>query len=298
MDELFDFLIKKDVEYKINQPMSQYTSVRIGGRASVIAFPSTEDQLVDLVRYLFASGTRYKVIGRMTNLLPCDCEYRGVLISTKLLNRFEINGSVASAECGVPVRTLIERMAHLGLGGAEGLCGIPGTLGGAIISNAGAYGAQTADIIKNVSVYSVSHDSKENYACDELGFSYRKSVFLRSSDAVILSARLEFVPRDSAIILSELGKIRRRRALAQPIECASLGSVFKRVDDRSAAEIIDRCGLKGLRVGNAQVSLKHAGFIVNLGGATAAEYLELVSSIKRTVYEKCGIVLEEEIESI
>lgn len=297
MKQLFDFLIKKDVEYKIDQPMSQYTSVRIGGIARVIAFPDTKEKLVDLVRFLCENNIKHKLIGRMTNILPCDGEYRGILISTKRLDRCGRNASRVVAECGVLTSSLIMRMAKSGLGGAEGLCGIPGSLGGMIASNAGAFGCEIGDLVRAVCAYSCSEDRIFNFAHDEICFSYRKSIF-SGANTVILAAELEFTPRTADIILEEMGKIRQKRSLTQPIEYPSLGSVFKKVNGISAAYLIDRCCLKGRSVGGAQVSPKHAGFIVNNGSATAADFIELVSIIKSEINRQCGFTLEEEIEYI
>lgn len=297
MEELFGFLIKKDVEYKRNQPMSQYTSVRIGGRASVVVFPRTEEQLVDVTRFLYENKTKHKVIGRMTNILPCDGEYCGALISTKKLNRYDLNSQIVIAQSGTLIASMLPSLAGLGLGGAEGLCGVPGTLGGLIVSNAGAYGCEIGDRVRSVRAYFPITDRIETLTQEQCRFSYRSSIFL-NSDTVILSAELEFVKRDPDIIVDEMGMIKRRRSDTQPIEYPSLGSVFKKVDEVSAAKIIDGCGLKGTRVGGAMVSPKHAGFIVNTGGATAADFCGLVELVKSEVYRMSGIVLEEEIERI
>ena len=294
MNELFDFLIKKDVKYDINQPMSQYTSVRIGGCASVVAFPKSEDQLIDLVRFLIENKIEYRVIGRMTNILPCDCEYNGVLVSTKLLDHYTCTGTCVNAECGVPLSSLILRCARLNLGGLESLYAIPGTLGGMLVSNAGAYGAEIGDFVKRVRAYSTEEDRVYTIGKEKLGFSYRDSMFLRKY-MVIIAAELEFAESDLEIIREKLGKIIDMRAATQPIAQPSLGSVFKRVDGISAGQIIDSCGLKGLRVGGAMVSTKHAGFIVNTGNATAAEFRELINRIKREVYRQRAVVLQEEI---
>ncbi len=297
MEELFGFLIKKEVEYKRNQPMSQYTSVRIGGCVSVVAFPSTQQQLIDVVHFLHISGIKYKVIGQMTNVLPCDGEYRGVLVSTKRLNSYIGNGAIFTVECGVLLSSLIFRLARIGFGGAEGLCGIPGSLGGMIVSNAGAYGREIGDLVRRVDAYSPGDDRLLTFTRAECRFAYRSSIFSKA-DTVILSAELEFTRRDSEIIIDEMGKIKHKRARTQPIDRPSLGSVFKKANGVSAAQIIDRCGLKGLSVGGAMVSPKHAGFIVNAGNATASDYRDLIELIKREVYNKCGAVLEEEIEYI
>jgi UDP-N-acetylmuramate dehydrogenase len=297
MNELFDFLIKKDVKYKTNQTLADYTSVRIGGPVSVVAFPHTIDQLIDLVRFLRVRKIRYTVVGFMTNVLPCDEEYRGVLIVTKRLDRYLLSGNTVFAECGVAVSSLINHLSIEGLGGCESLCGIPGTLGGMIVSNAGAYGCEIGDVVKSVSAYSPTADETVTLKGEDLLFSYRSSVFA-NSDMLILSAVLELIPSDRDIISAKMGMIRQRRASSQPLSYPSLGSVFKRVSGISAGQIIDECGLKGLRVGGAMVSPIHAGFIVNVGGATADDFCKLVNTIKDEVYKRRGICLEEEIKYI
>ena len=295
MNELFDFLIKKDVEYKREESISNYTSVRIGGPAAVIAFPDTQEKFVELVAFLLKSNIAHKVIGRMTNILPCDDRYDGVIVSTKLLGRYEKNDTVINAECGVPLSLLIMQMARLGLGGLEPLYGIPGSVGGMIVSNAGAYGSSLGDAVKSVCAYSLNKERVITLMHDEMDFSYRRSIFY-GSDMLVLSAELEFVPCEPDIIVGKLGMIKQRRASSQPLESPSLGSVFKRVGDISAGQIIDQCGLKGLKVGGAEVSCRHAGFMINTGNATATEYRQLVEIVEREVYKQRAVTLEREIE--
>ena len=295
MDELFGFLIKKDVEYKRNQLMSRYTSIRIGGPASVVVFPTTQQQLVDVVHFLHNSEIEYRVIGCMSNVLPCDNEYRGVLVSTRKVNRYSLNGALVTAECGVLAASMIAGLARLGIGGLEGLCGIPGTIGGMVISNAGAYNCEIGDWVKHICAYSPSDNRITRLAREECNFSYRNSIFSKN-DIIVLSAEFQLTERDPDIIIAEMEMIRRRRINTQPIEFPSLGSVFKKVDGVSAAYYIDNCALKGKTFGGTMVSAKHAGFIINTGDATAADFLALAEYIKFTVYAKYGIELKEEIE--
>ena len=295
MDELFGFLIKKDVEYKRNQLMSQYTSVRIGGPASVVVFPATQQQLVDVVHFLHNSEIEYRVIGCMSNVLPCDNEYYGVLVSTRKVNRYSLNGAYVTAECGVLASSMIAGLARSGIGGLEGLCGIPGTIGGMVTLNAGAYNCEIGDRVKHICAYSPSDNRITRLAREECDFSYRNSIFSKN-DMIVLSAEFQLTEREPDIIIAEMEKIRRRRINTQPIEFPSLGSVFKKVDGVSAAYYIDNCALKGKTFGGAMVSTKHAGFIINTGNATAADFLALAEYIKFTVYTEYGIELKEEIE--
>ncbi len=294
MDELFDFLIKKDVEYKRNQLMAQYSSARVGGAAAVIAFPDTRQQLVDLIRFLHNRKIEYRVIGCMTNVLPCDDEYCGVLVSTRKINRYSSHGTPITAECGVLASLMITEAARKGLGGLEGLCGIPGTIGGMIVSNAGAFDSEIGDRVKSVCAYLPSEDEIVSFSRSECAFSYRNSAF-SGGNAIVLSVDLELAERNPDIIISEMEIIKHRRISTQPIEYPSLGSIFKKVNGVSAAYYIDNCTLKGKTVGKAMISPKHAGFIINTGGATAADFRALIEYVKLEVYKQFGVSLQEEI---
>ena len=193
------------------------------------------------------------------------------------------------------VSSLILRAAKLGLDGLTELYGIPGSLGGMVVSNAGAYGREIGDVIKRVRAYSFTDNSALTLDRSELGLSYRKSIFL-GSNMIILSVDLELAVSEYDIIIEKLGMIKQRRAQSQPLEFPSLGSIFKKVDGVSAAQIIDQCGLKGLRIGGAEVSRKHAGFIVNVDGATASDFCQLIETVEREVYKQRAIILEREIE--
>ena len=164
-----------------------------------------------------------------------------------------------------------------------------------IVSNAGAYGREIGDVVRSVRAYLPNNDKVITLSHEELGFSYRKSAF-SGKDMVILSAELTLIREEPDIIAEKLGMIKQRRAQSQPIEHPSLGSIFKRVGDISAGQIIDQCGLKGLRIGGAEVSQKHAGFIVNTGNATAADFCRVIETVEREVYDKRAITLEREIE--
>ena len=294
-DELFAFLDEKDVEYKKDVSMRDYCSVRIGGVASVIVFPRTNEELVLLVRFLYQWRIKYKLIGKMTNILPLDEGFCGVLVSVVHLCKYVQENRVVKAECGVLFSALIMKMANIGLGGAEELFGIPGTVGGMLTSNAGAFGKEIADLLLSANIFLPSENKTLCLDKEELDFGYRTSYF-KKTDAVILSAAFLFLPKETEHILYEMGKIKEKRIASQPLEYASAGSVFKRVNGVSAGYYIDKCGLKGTRIGGAAISDKHAGFIVNLGGASSQDFRELVRLAKARVYERAGVELEEEIE--
>ncbi|MBQ8690181.1 MAG: UDP-N-acetylmuramate dehydrogenase [Clostridia bacterium] len=296
INNLFAFFDEKDVEYKRNEPMAPYTSVRIGGSAAVIAFPRTQNQLKQVMRYLYLHGIRHRVIGKMTNLLPLDEGYDGVLVCTASLTGFSVTNCLVTVEAGAMTSALIIRMARYNLGGLELLVGIPGTVGGMVASNAGAYGLDMASVLRDVTLYFPRDDLTMTLTASSLGFSYRSSM-IKSSKATVLSARIDFKEKEADIIYSDITKIKEKRAETQPIKSYSLGSVFKRLPDgTSAAYLIDRCGLKGTRIGGASISEKHAGFIVNHGTATSQDFLDLVALARQTVREKFAVELETEID--
>lgn len=294
-DSFFAFLAEKDVEYKRNIPIRDFSSVRIGAEASVLAFPDTEEKLIAVVRYLENNGIKYRVVGKMTNILPSDEPYGGVLIFTLRLTGFSYSGTEVRAECGALLALVIARAACHSLGGAEPLSGIPGSVGGMVYSNAGAFGLQISDVFIGARVYDIASDSVLRLSNDDMRFSYRKSA-LSDKRYILLEASFRFIKKDGGDILREIGKIKEKRRCSQPYEFPSLGSVFKRAGEISAARLIDDCGLKGYSVGGAEISKKHAGFIVNKGGATSADFKSIIEHARQKVNEKYGIRLEEEIE--
>lgn len=290
-----DFLVSNNIDYVVDAPMSLYSSVRIGAAAALTVFPSNQQQLIALLRFLSDSGISYRLVGRMTNILPSDDYYDGALISTRNMNRIEIDKDCLTADCGATLPKLIHTAAEHCLGGAEALSGIPGTLGGALYSNAGAFGSEISDFFLEARVYNPIRKTTYSLGKSELTFGYRCSS-LKGSGLILLSAKLAFFHDSRENIKSKIGEVKKKRLFSQPQEHPSLGSVFKKCGNTSAALLIDRCGLKGRSVGGASVSLKHAGFIINTGGASAKDFADLISIVKREVYEKFSVRLEEEIE--
>lgn len=294
MDAFFEFLSKNDVEYKREVNIKEYTSIRIGGTVAAIAFPNTADKLIMLIDEVNHRNFPYKIIGRMTNILPRDEYYNGVLISTSRFCGYTISEDKIVADCGVGINKMIYSALRLGLGGAETLAGIPGSIGGMIRTNAGAFGNSISDFLVGAYLY-YPHNSDTVFAtASDLKLGYRTSI-LCDIDACVLRVELRFSPKDEKSVRSDIIKFKKMRRETQPYQ-PSLGSVFKRCDNLSAGKLIDDCGLKGYRVGDAEISKKHAGFIVNVGAATADDYITLIEYCKRCVFEKFGIVLEEEIE--
>ncbi len=292
---LLDFFSKNNIEYYLNVSTARYSSVRIGNEAAILLFPHNEEQLIGAIDYLRNNSLKHRLVGRMTNLLPKDDYYDGVLVSTRKMKGIQIDGRCVVAECGVALPTLILTAAEHSLGGAEALSGIPGSLGGAVYSNAGAFGSEISDFIVSARLYDMQSGKVLALIKEELSFSYRSSI-LREGNLILLSARLRFHAETRENIKNKIGEVKNKRSLAQPLEYPSLGSVFKRCGDIPAAKLIDECGLKGRTVGGASVSSKHAGFIVNVGGATEKDFTDLISIIKSEVFDKFSLLLEEEIE--
>ena len=232
----------------------------------------------------------------MTNLLVKSSLYNGVIIKTDKLQTKSLAESKATFLCGTKMSRAIRGMASIGLGGMEGLAGIPGTVGGMVRQNAGAFGYEMADRFIEAECYLVNEESMHTFSKEDMHFAYRKSVL--SDSVVLIAATFDFLPCPTEYILDKMRDFRDKRLASQPLEFPSLGSTFKRYNGQSAGHYVDRAGLKGVSVGGAQVSVKHAGFIINIGGATADDFLRLIDFVKKRVYSEFGIELEEEIEII
>lgn len=233
----------------------------------------------------------------MTNLLIKDGVYHGVVIKTDKISAISRAKNVVSCSCGIKISHVIRSMASLGFGGMEGLFGIPGTVGGMVRQNAGAFGDEISDRFLSALCYYPTEGRIVTVCKDDMHFAYRSSA-LSESSAVLISATFDFVPMSKETILGKIKDFQATRREKQPLEYPSLGSTFKRCGGKSAGFYIDRVGLKGVSIGGAQISEKHAGFIINRGGATAYDYLKLIDTAKEKVYTDFGIELEEEIEII
>ncbi len=294
--ELIRFLKMNDVEYKEGLPLASISPIRIGAEADIVAFPDDEAKLVLFLKFLENTRIKYKISGRMSNLLPPDEKYSGVLIRTDRINAHYFDGNMLSVSCGASIPYISSLTQAAGLGGFERLSGIPGSIGGAAVGNAGAFGREISDLIIDIRVCDIIEKSIYTLPLRECSFSYRSSS-LKNRDIIVLSARFRLCYSDKSSIKAEMNRCKDIRRATQPIGAPSLGSVFKRPSAAvSAAELIDKCGLKGYGIGGAQISEKHAGFIVNAGRATAKDYILLSEFAAKCVYEKYGIALEREIE--
>lgn len=232
-------------------------------------------------------------VGRGSNLLVRDGGVRGLVIGTRRLNRLTVAGNTITAGAGVPLSLLARRAAEASLAGLAFAGGIPGSLGGAVLMNAGAYDGQMADVVTLVRGFTLQGVSFEMKA-EQLGFAHRTSA-LQQMPCVILEAVMTLTPGDSGAELDKIADFNRRRREKQPLDLPSAGSTFKRPANGYASALIDQCGLKGFTVGGAQVSEKHAGFCVNLGG-TAADFLALMDAVRDRVLAQTGIALEPEVQ--
>lgn len=298
MKKLREFCFDNRVTALWQVPMSDYTSFRIGGCADAFLLPSTEGTLIASVRFLQKENIPFCVIGNGTNLLISDNGFRGALVSTRHIRSIRINGTEARVGCGTPISMLESRLAEHCLGGAEALYGIPGTVGGAVYMNAGAYGTELSDFVTLVSVMRLDDGVCLALPKKECAFSYRHSVFAERRDYVILSVEMSFVHRREAEARTAMKKHLSLRMEKQPTALPSAGSAFRRPHGLYAAALIEEAGLSGLRVGGAAVSVKHAGFIVNLGDATAEDVRRLMREIRERVDSRFGVALRSEIEYI
>ena len=275
-----------------NEPMKDHCSFRIGGPADVYAEPESEQTLCALWRWLKARGVPVTVIGNGTNLLVHDEGVRGVVL--RLGERFAaISGENARlyACAGVTLARLATAARERGLAGLEFAHGIPGSLGGAVMMNAGAYGGEMKDVVVSVRYLDADGEVRET---GDPAFSYRRSRFSESGD-VILGAALRLAPDDPDAIRARMTALWEKRSASQPLDRPSAGSFFKRPAAGYAAAMIDEAGLRGASVGGAQVSEKHAGFIINTGGATFADVTALMARVQETVRARTGVLLEPEV---
>lgn len=281
-----------------DEPMSRHTSFRIGGPVRAMLFPRTAEELRGFVAALREEGVEPFVFGNGTNLLVQDGELDIVAIKTHDgLSQIRQTGETEiTAGSGVLLSRLAVFAQERGLGGLEFAHGIPGTLGGAVSMNAGAYGGEMKHVVVKTAALTPGGEvvSIEGEAH---GFSYRKSRFEESGE-IILESTLSLYKKDPGEIAREMETLSKRRRESQPLHLPSAGSAFKRPKTGYAAALIDEAGLKGFRVGGAAVSEKHAGFIVNLGGATFDDVLAVMEHVKNTVLERCGVELEPEVRII
>ena len=276
--------------------MAPYTSFHIGGQAALLVEPSTQEQLRYAVQTVRSHGVRVVLLGRASNVLLPDEPMDVAVIRTALIKDVSVDGEVLTAACGTTLAEMARYAQRAGLGGLEFAYGIPGTLGGALCMNAGAYGYDMSGVVSCVCVYDAERDQILDLKAEQMQFSYRHSALLSSPHWIALSARLLLKCDDPAQIEARMQHYMQQRKEKQPLEYPSVGSVFKRPIGAFAGQLIEQSGLKGYRIGDAMVSPKHAGFIVNVGNARAKDVLALIEHIRGTVLRDHGIMLEPEVQ--
>jgi len=286
-------------EYLENASMAQNTSFRIGGPADILVTPTSEEKIAAVLHIVKQYNAPLTVMGNGSNLLVRDKGVRGVVLKTSALRAVVRDGNKVTAGAGMLLGALAQKTAGWGLSGLEFASGIPGSLGGAVFMNAGAYGGEMKQVIASVTAMT-PQGKIVTFPKEKLELSYRHSIFQTQeySDYIILSAELVFQTKDVQAIKAEIDDYTQRRLTKQPVDLPSAGSMFKRPTGYYAAALIEEAGMKGFKVGGAQVSPKHAGFIVNIGGATAADVLNLVKAVQAKVFAEKGVALEQEVKII
>ena len=281
----------------IDEPMARHTTFRIGGNADVFVLPSSTDELAQLLKWAKKYMIPVTVIGNGSNLLVLDGGIRGLVISFgKPFSNLEKEGVHIRAGAGATLGAVSLFAASHSLCGLEFAVGIPGSLGGAVFMNAGAYDGEMSQVIHSVTAVTATGE-RVQYNKNEMDLSYRNSIFQKNGQ-IICEIELELAEGNASAIQEKMTDYTRRRMEKQPLDKPSAGSTFKRPPGMFAGTLIDEAGLKGYTVGGAQVSEKHAGFVVNIGGATAADVLSLIHEVQRCIKEKNGVDLIPEIRII
>ena len=276
------------------EPMTKHTSFHIGGPAELMAQPQSEAELQSLLLKAAEAAVPVTLVGNGSNLLVREKGIRGLVIKLgSMLRDIKLNGNVLTFGSGVSLAQASKKAAELGLSGMEFAVGIPGSIGGAVYMNAGAYDGEMSKVVKSVRVMDAAGEVSE-LSAGELDFGYRHSA-LQGSGKIVTSVTVELAAGDKQAIAEKMADFSNRRITKQPLELPSAGSMFKRPPGYFAGTLIDQTGLKGYTVGGAQVSTKHAGFVVNIGGATAADVLQLISDVQAKVFAAHGVKLEPEV---
>ena len=278
----------------VAEPMSRHTTFEVGGPADLFVTPEDPDEVRDVLCAVREAGAPLFVLGRGSDLLVSDAGFRGVVVSlTEGLVGVSVDGTQMTCQAGVDLREASEMACELGLTGLEFACGIPGSVGGACFMNAGAYGGCVADVLSCLRVLTPAGDVRD-LGADELDMGYRRSR-VATEGLVVLSATFALARGDGGKIRATMDDLMERRRSKQPLELPSAGSTFKRPEGHFAGKLISDAGLRGWRSGGAAVSEKHAGFVVNLGGATAADVHAVIEHVQAEVERQFGVRLEPEV---
>lgn len=297
--EFYTLLAEKVPQDRIlqDEPMWRHTTFRVGGAADFFVTPQTKEEVRDILSVCKETGLSYFVMGNGSNLLVSDKGYRGVIVQLyKGMSIIRAEGEQITAQAGALLSRIAGKALAERLTGFEFAAGIPGTLGGACMMNAGAYGGEMKDILKEVLVLTPEGDFC-TLPEHELGMGYRSSVISKKG-YIVMEAVIKLQAGDEQAIRERMEDLKRKRVSKQPLEYPSAGSTFKRPDGYFAGKLIEDTGLRGFSVGGAQVSEKHCGFVINRGNATASDIMELIRQVSARVEEKFGVVLEPEVRRL
>ena len=297
MERFKQKLLQAGIPFRENEPLAAHCTFKIGGPAQLFVQPQTEQQLCSAIALCKEQAVRYYLLGNGSNILFADEGYDGAVLDiSSMQDAVEVHGTQLTAGAGVRLSALCKTALEHGLSGLEFAYGIPGTVGGAVYMNAGAYGGEMKDVLTVVR-YLTAEGEVVQASAAELDLSYRHSIF-EENGGCILSAQFALQPGNAADIRAKMDELMAKRVDKQPLDKPSAGSTFKRPAGAFAAALIDQCGLRGFRHGGAAVSDKHCGFVVNLGGATCADVLALCDEVRAIVKEKTGYELEKEIRVV
>ena len=292
-NNIYDIIYQNGLNIKCDEDIGKHTSVKVSGKARCFVSPKSKQQLLQLLNILKNNEIKYYILGNGTNTLVANNFFDGVVISTKYLKRYKISKNIIYAQCGLGLFELADILKKNSLGGLEFAYGIPGSVGGAIFMNAGAYGGFVGDFVEYIEV--IKNGKIVKIKKDKLDFAYRQSL-LQKENLVVVGAKfnLHFAePRDIEFLQNYYFQ---KRLKFQPYDMPSFGSCFKKNPNfPPVSKLIDDLGLKGYTIGGAQVSKKHAGFIVNIGGASCQNYLEMIKYIQGQIFEHYGFVPELEV---
>lgn len=293
----FETLLQNGVEIREKFSLKTSLSFRIDSIAALALFPDTAEKFILALKTLKEKNIRTEIIGNGSNLLFAKEYFDGAVVFTRNMKGFSVNGSTVRAQAGALITSLASAAAKESLSGLEFAYGIPATVGGAVYMNAGAYGGAVSDVLVESLCYDVKKDCTRKLSLAEHEFDYRKSAYMKGG-LVCLEATFELKKGQRDEIEGKMRENMNSRREKQPLELASAGSYFKRPEGHFAGKLIEDCGLKGFSVGDAAVSQKHAGFIVNLGNASARDVLALEEEVRRRVFEKFGVTLSREVRVV
>lgn len=281
---------------KENEALSNYTYTETGGPADILFFPESVEEVRTVIDWTAANDYPLTILGNASNLIVQDGGIRGVTVILTELNHMQVEGEKITVESGAAIIDLSEEAYESSLTGLEFACGIPGSVGGAVYMNAGAYGGEVKDVIEKVTVLTRDGEIKE-LSNEEMHFTYRNSILQETND-IVLSITFQLKKGQTEKIREKMDELTYLRTSKQPLEYPSCGSVFKRPEGHYTGKLIQDAGLQGLIWGGAQVSTKHAGFIVNIAEATATDYIELIKHIQKVIFKQYGVKLEREVRII